>query len=54
MCLAFTVDDVEKEYQKLLKLGVDIIEKPEARPWGAKNMSFYDPDGNIIYFRSFI
>lgn len=54
MCLVFTVDDVDKEYQKLLKLGVDIIEKPETRPWGAKNMSFYDPDGNIIYFRSFI
>ncbi|SHO51527.1 VOC family protein [Anaerocolumna xylanovorans] len=54
MCLAFTVDDVDEEYQKLLKLGTDIIEKPETRPWGARNMSFYDPDRNIIYFRSFI
>lgn len=23
------------------------------RPWGATNMSFYDPDCNIIYLRSF-
>lgn len=52
ICLAFTVDDINKEYDKLVKLGVDIIEKPTSRPWGAINMSFYDPDRNIIYFRS--
>ena len=53
MCLAFTVDDVDEEYNKLLNLGVDIIEKPTTRPWGARNMSFYDPDKNVIYLRSF-
>lgn len=51
--LAFTVDDIDAEYKKLLAMGVEIIEKPTPRPWGATNMSFYDPDGNIIYFRSF-
>ena len=53
ICLAFTVDDVNAEYQKLLVMGVEIIEKPVKRPWGATNMSFYDLDGNVIYFRSF-
>ncbi|MCX7715509.1 MAG: VOC family protein [Clostridia bacterium] len=53
ICLAFTVDDMEREYQKLLALKVRIIEKPARRPWGAVNMSFYDPDGNTIYLRSF-
>lgn len=53
ICLAFTVDDIYKEYDKLVKLGVEIIEKPTSRPWGAINMSFYDPDRNIIYLRSF-
>ena len=53
MCLAFTVDDIDKEYQRVLSLGVEIIEKPTARPWGAVNMSFADPDGNIVYLRSF-
>lgn len=53
ICLAFTVEDIEKEYKKLLDLGVEIIEKPTKRPWGATNMSFYDPDRNVIYFRSF-
>lgn len=51
--LAFTVDDIEAEYKKLLTMGVEIIEKPTKRPWGTVNMSFYDPDRNVIYFRSF-
>lgn len=53
MCIAFTVDDMEKAYQRVLELGAQIIEKPTKRPWGAVNMSFYDPDRNIIYLRSF-
>lgn len=54
MCLAFTVNNVDEEYKKLLALGVEIIEGPTTRPWGARNMSFYDPDHNIIYLRSFL
>lgn len=54
ICLAFTVNDVDDEYNKLLNLGVEIIEKPTTRPWGARNISFYDPDKNVIYLRSFI
>ncbi|HKL98290.1 MAG TPA: VOC family protein [Mobilitalea sp.] len=51
ICLAFTVTDVDEEYNKLLDLGVEIIEIPTTRPWGTRNMSFYDPDRNIIYLR---
>lgn len=53
ICLAFTVDDIDAEYHKLLAMGTEIIEKPTKRPWGTTNMSFYDPDRNVIYFRSF-
>ena len=53
ICLSFTVDDVEKEYEKVLALDARIIEGPAKRPWGAVNMSFYDPDNNVIFFRSF-
>lgn len=53
ICLAFTVDDVEKEYLRVVELGAEIIEPPVARPWGAVNMSFRDPDGNVIYLRAF-
>lgn len=51
--IAFTVDDVDVEYERLLVLGIKVIDPPMTRPWGAKNMHFQDPDGNHIYFRSF-
>ena len=53
ICLAFTVDDIEKAHEMVLALGARIIEPPTKRPWGAVNMSFYDPDNNMIFFRSF-
>ena len=52
ICIAFTVEDVDKEYARLLETGAKIIDKPETRTWGARNMSFLDPDGNRIYLRS--
>lgn len=54
ICLAFTVEDVDQEYIRLIDAGIQILEPPTTRPWGARNMSFQDPDGNRIYFRSFI
>ncbi len=53
ICLAFTVDDIDKVYKKVLTMGARIIDEPTKRPWGAINMSFYDPDNNMIFFRSF-
>ena len=53
ICLAFTVEDIEKEYRKVQALGARIIEPPAKRPWGAVNMSFYDPDNNVVYLRQF-
>ena len=51
--LAFTVEDIEKEYRKVLELGAKIIDPPTKRPWSAVNMSFCDPDNTVIYFRKF-
>jgi uncharacterized glyoxalase superfamily protein PhnB len=34
-------------------MGAQIVQMPAKQPWGATNMSFYDPDGNTIYLRSF-
>lgn len=53
MCLAFTVEDIDKEYRRVVSLGAAVIEPPTARPWGAVSMSFADPDGNAVYLRSF-
>ena len=52
LCLAFTVDDVKKKFERLKVLGVNIIEPPTIRPWGAKNMIINDPEGNQVIFRS--
>ena len=54
ICLAFTVDDIDKAYEKVLSLGARIIEPPAKRPWGVMNMSFYDPDNNMVYLRSIL
>ncbi len=53
ICLAFTVEDVDEEFERLKSLGVEIVAPPTVRLWGAKNMSFLDPDKNLIVFRSF-
>lgn len=53
ICIAFTVEDVDAEFERLTALGIEIVSPPTLRPWGAKNMSFLDPDGNLITFRSF-
>ncbi len=53
ICLAFTVNDVDIEFERLKTLGVKIVSPPTLRPLGAKNMSFLDPDKNLIIFRSF-
>ena len=54
VCMAFTVEDVYAELERVKELGAKIIEPPTARPWGAVNMCFSDPDGNAVYLRSFV
>lgn len=51
--VGFNVDDVDAEYQRLLTLGAEMLNKPTTHPWGARSFQFKDPDGNILNFRSF-
>jgi len=51
ICLAFTVDDIDQEYLRIKNMGMEIIEPPTLQPWGAVNMSFYDPDRNKVFLR---
>ena len=46
-------NDIDREYEKVLAHGAEIIEPPTKRLWGAINMSFYDPDNNMVFFRCF-
>jgi catechol 2,3-dioxygenase-like lactoylglutathione lyase family enzyme len=53
ICLAFTVEDVDAVYRRLLAEGVPVAEPPADRPWGARNLCLLDPDGNRVYLRCF-
>ncbi len=53
VALAFTVEDIEAAYQKLLSMNAQIIQPPVKQPWGTINLIFLDPDGNQIYLRQF-
>ncbi|MDD3243607.1 MAG: VOC family protein [Eubacteriales bacterium] len=53
MCLAFTVEDIDEAYEKVKGLGARVVAPPATQPWGARNMSFCDPDGNMVYLRQF-
>lgn len=51
--VGFNVDDVDSEYERLLLLGVEMLNQPTTHPWGARSFQFKDTDGNILNFRSF-
>ena len=52
--IGFNVEDVDAEYQRLLPLGVEMLNAPTTHPWGARSFQFRDPDGNILNFRSMV
>ncbi len=50
--VGFNVKDVDAEYQRLLLLGVDMLNEPTTHLWKTRSFQFKDPDGNILNFRS--
>jgi catechol 2,3-dioxygenase-like lactoylglutathione lyase family enzyme len=44
----FLVDDAEKVYKELKNKGVNFIKELHEEPWGGKQATFTDPDGNIL------
>ncbi|MEM2546334.1 MAG: VOC family protein [Candidatus Bathyarchaeia archaeon] len=44
----FLVDDVEKFYNELKSKGVKFVKGLHEEPWGGKQATFTDPDGNIL------
>jgi len=46
--IQFLVEDVEEEYQKLVSKGVKFTAEPHDEPWGGRQVSFRDPDGNLL------
>ena len=48
--IEFQVNDVDREYDRLRSLNVDIVKKPTTQPWGRRSVWMADPDGNIVNF----
>lgn len=50
--LNFSVEDVDKEYKRLMKAGLSEAMPLEDHPWGDRGFSVIDPIGNSVYFYS--
>jgi predicted enzyme related to lactoylglutathione lyase len=48
--IEFQVEDVDLEYERILKMGAFIVKPPTTYPWGRRAVWFRDPDGNIVNF----
>jgi catechol 2,3-dioxygenase-like lactoylglutathione lyase family enzyme len=43
-----TKADVDREYARLMALGVHSAQEPTTQPWGQRNFWITDPEGNYI------
>ncbi|HTH36733.1 MAG TPA: VOC family protein [Pyrinomonadaceae bacterium] len=43
-------DDIDESYQELRSQGANIVEPLETKPWGMRQFTVEDLDGNVFYF----
>lgn len=48
--IEFNVDDVDRQYERLLPVVREWVQKPTTMPWGNRSILFRDPDGNLVNF----
>jgi len=48
-----TYDDVDKEYKRLMNLGVKSVFPPTTMPWGQRTSYVSDQEGNLLEIGSF-
>jgi catechol 2,3-dioxygenase-like lactoylglutathione lyase family enzyme len=48
-----TYNDVDKEYKRLVDLGVEGVFPPTTMPWGQRTSYVADPEGNLLEIGSF-
>jgi uncharacterized glyoxalase superfamily protein PhnB len=46
--LDFSVSDVDREFERIDRLGVNWVQRPMDQPWGARAMIFRDPEGHAV------
>ena len=44
--------DIDASYQELMSFGANIVEPLELNPWGLRQFTVKDLDGNIFYFHN--
>jgi uncharacterized glyoxalase superfamily protein PhnB len=44
------VEDIDKSYQELQSSGAHIVDPLEKKPWGLRQFTVEDLDGNVFYF----
>lgn len=42
------VDDVDREHDRAIRLGIPVVKEPTTQPWGRRSVWLRDPDGNIV------
>jgi uncharacterized glyoxalase superfamily protein PhnB len=43
-------EDIDASYQELKSIGANIVDPLEMKPWGLRQFTVKDLDGNIFYF----
>jgi predicted enzyme related to lactoylglutathione lyase len=43
-------EDIDRSYQELKALGANIVDPLEKKPWGLRQFTVQDLDGNLFYF----
>lgn len=51
--ICLQVHDVDEAYRKLKERGLEFTTEPKDQPWGVRDASFVDPDGNKFVIESF-
>jgi len=51
--ICLLVEDVDKAYGNLKDKGVKFVTEPKDQPWGVRDATFVDPDGNKFVIESF-
>ncbi len=50
MWLSVFIDEVDDYFERISKLGAEIIQAPKNEPWGMREMQVRDPNGHVIRF----
>ena len=49
----FEVEDVDKEYERLVGMGIEAVMPLEDHPWGDRGFAIQDPNGITLYLWTF-